>query len=80
MTLLPEVFKTGALSPVIKLSSTYVLPEVTVPSTATLSPALQTKVSPVDTSSMVTSVSFSPSFKIAFEGVICTNLRMALFV
>ena len=54
-------FFTFSLSPVINASSTWLSPFTTIPSTAIFSPALQTKISPTFTSSIVTSFTFSSS-------------------
>ena len=64
---------TGLLSPVIKASLIFVLPFLTIPSTAIFSPGLHTIISPLEISLIVTVFS-SPSTNLtAFLGVTETN-------
>ena len=57
-TLSPSALSTGMLSPVRADSSTDVIPLRTVPSTGIFSPGRTTKTSPMETSSIPTTVSF----------------------
>ena len=86
LTLSPSVLSTGMLSPVRADSSTAPAPSVTTPSTGMLSPGRTMKISPTDTSSVITSVStpslittavFGESFNRLFSASVVRPLDIA---
>ena len=70
-TLLPTCFSTGTGSPLKRLSSTYELPAVIVPSTGTFSPGRTTRTSPLRTSAILM-LSCVPS---AFKRIVSCGRR-----
>ena len=73
----PLLFSTGMLSPVIMLSSTVVLPEITFPSTGIDSPGLMITVSPVSTSPVGTSITIPLRSTCAIDGLRAISFLIA---
>lgn len=67
-TLSPAILSIGKLSPVSADSSTAVSPSIITPSTGMLSPGFTAKISPILTSSIGTSTSFSSLISVAVLG------------
>ncbi len=79
-TLSPVCLSTGMLSPVSAASLTALMPSSTMPSTGIPSPGLTTKISPVITSSIATSVSLPSRTSVAVLGDIFIRLLSASVV
>ena len=80
VTLLPTIFSTGKLSPVIAASSTVLSPSITTPSAAKLSPGFTKIISPI-TKSSTEIFSSTPSRRtVAFFGARFINASTARVV